>query len=193
MGTVSAIYQKFKSQLSLQPLVDVLKKMIAEEKPGAKKLYQGLINELEAKPELLLPMETAVPLEKEGELVETLLSTIFPPATSSNQGIYAVAFPFRTETIYASPAFREIFLKPGSNAIAFNDVKTNFDVANATLCLAYDLILKKFYNHPVPITTSSVHPLKDENGLTKFYEMKLNAQFANVKCIDEKFSLPENF
>ena len=71
------------SLLSLQPLVVVLKKMIAEGKPGAKKLYEGLIREIESKPELLNPMADISPLAKDAELVETILSTIFPPSTSS--------------------------------------------------------------------------------------------------------------
>src|SRR4051812_44744120 len=124
MGTVSAIYQKFKSQLSLQPLVQVLKKMIAEGKPGAKKLYQGLINELESRPELLQPMTDAAPLIKEAELVETLLSTIFPPSTTSEEGSYAISFPFKALTVYASPSFKATFLRDGTNQISFSDSKT---------------------------------------------------------------------
>ena len=44
------------SLLSLQPLVAVLRKMISEGKPGAKKLYEGLIREVESKPALLKSM-----------------------------------------------------------------------------------------------------------------------------------------
>ena len=71
------------SLLSLQPLVTVLKKMIAEQKPGAKKLYSGLIREIESRPELLQPMTDVSILEKDTELVEAILSTIFPPSTTS--------------------------------------------------------------------------------------------------------------
>jgi hypothetical protein len=66
------------SLLSLQPLVVVLKKMIAEGKPGAKKLYEGLIQEIESKPELLKPMADISPLARDAELVETILS-LLPP------------------------------------------------------------------------------------------------------------------
>src|SRR5215216_1573130 len=116
MTTISNLYQGFNSVLSLQPLVIVLKKMMAEGKPGAKKLYQGLLNEIEANPELLQPMEDSAVLLKHADLVETLLSTIFPPSTNSTQGIYAISFPFHSETIYASPAFKSLFLQEGSNA-----------------------------------------------------------------------------
>lgn len=184
--------QTLNSLLSLQPLVTVLKKMIAEQKSGARKLYLGLINEIESKPELLKPMADTAVLEKDSELVETILSTIFPPSTTSNEGIYAIAFPFHDETVYASPAFKKLFLKNDSSTISFSDSKTSVDVANASLCLAYDLILKKFYQQPVSLTTNSIHAIKDHNRLTQYFDLRLNAQFVDVKLINENFLLPPN-
>ncbi len=106
MQTETTTNQRFNSLLSLRPLAAVLKKMIAEGKPGARKLYEGLLNELEAQPQLLAPITDASVLSQRPDLVETLLSTIFPPSTSDNEGIYSVTFPFSTETVYASPVFK---------------------------------------------------------------------------------------
>ena len=181
------------SLLSLQPLVVVLKKMIAEGKTGAKKLYEGLVREIESKPDLLKAMPDTNALEKDAELVETILSTIFPPSTSSNQGIYAITIPFNTETVYASPGFKEQFVKEGSNAVYFSDTKTGFDVTRSNLCLAYNLILKKFYSQKVSLTTNSIHAFKDANGLTRYFDLKLNAQFVDVKTINQEFILPKEF
>lgn len=180
------------SFLSLQPLITVLKKMISERKAGAKKLYQGLITEIESKPELLKPMSDASVLEKDSELIESVLSTIFPPSTSSNEGTYAIAFPFQAETVYASPSFKKMFLKNDSSSISFSEYKTTIDVAKAGLSLAYDVILKKLYSLPLSLTANSVHALKDANGLTKYYDLKLNAQFVDVKLINN-FSPPPKF
>ncbi len=179
----------FKSYLSLQPLLAVLKKMIAEGKPGARRLYQGLIRDIESRPELLAPMENTQAIEKEAELVETLLSTIFPPSTSTNQGIYAISLPFRTDIVYASPVFKEIFLKNGS--ISFEDKKTNLDLSRISINLAYDLILKKFYKNETTVINSSIHAYKDDNGLTRYYDLKMNAQFVEVALANEDFKLPE--
>ena len=181
------------SLLSLHPLVVVLKKMIAEGKTGAKKLYEGLVSEIESKPELLKAMPDPRTLEKDAELVETILSTIFPPSTSSTQGIYAITLPFNTETVYASPGFKEQFVREGSNSVYFSDTKTGFDVTRSNLYLAYNLILKKFYNQKVPLTANSIHALKDANGLTEYYDLKLNAQFVDVKIINKDFILPKEF
>ena len=68
-----------KSLLSFQPLVLSLKKMIAEDKPGAKNLYGELVNTLENSPELLQPIDDERSLLKHQEIIDTLCATIFPP------------------------------------------------------------------------------------------------------------------
>jgi hypothetical protein len=185
--------KKVNSLLSLQPLVVVLKRMIAEGKPGAKKLYEGLIKEIESKPGLLKPMADTAALSNDAELVETILSTIFPPSTSSNQGTYAITLPFHTETVYASPGFKQLFLKGDSNTIYFSDSKAGIDVSKTSLCLAYDLILMKFFSHKTSLTANSIHAFKDDHGLTKYYDLKLNAQFVEVKLSNKDFELPGDF
>ena len=104
-----SIEHGFNSLLSLKPLTEVLKKMIDERKPGARKLYQTLLDEIEVQPALLEPVSDPSLFLEHAELVESLLSTIFPPSTEENQGMHAISFPFRSETIYASPSFKEQF------------------------------------------------------------------------------------
>lgn len=186
--------QAFNSYLSLKPLVVVLKKMIAEKKPGARKLYEGVLNDIESKPELLEPIADIAILKKHENLVETLLSTIFTPSTKANEGVYAVSFPFRSETVYTTPGFQELFLKDGSNIISVPDNKANYTIAKASLNLAYNLILRKYYSFDVPAVASSIHSFSDpESGMTKYLELKLNAQFVEVVLANENFSLPATF
>ena len=56
MATVSNLYQGFNSLLSLQPLLVVLKKMMAEGKPGAKRLYQDMVHEIDSISGLVQPL-----------------------------------------------------------------------------------------------------------------------------------------
>lgn len=182
------------SLLSVQPLVSVLKKMTAENRPGARLLYKNLLEEIESKPELLQPIEDGGVLMKHTSLVETLMSTIFPPSTSANEGIYAIVYPFHFETIFTSPKFRELFLKEGSNEIEIPLKEANVNIAKASLSLAYNIILRKYYSLPVPVVASSVHPFIDEEtGMVQYFELSLNAQFVNVKLINDDFALPVHF
>ncbi|RYZ24923.1 MAG: hypothetical protein EOO10_19600, partial [Chitinophagaceae bacterium] len=193
MTSVSSTYAGFNSILSLQPLAKVLRKMIAEEKPGAKKLYEQILKDVEAVPELLQPIQHTSLLRTNAELVEALLGSIFPPSTASNQGLYAITYPFSSETIYASPGFCKIFLKDGLN-INVPDRRTTVDINKASLLLAYHVILNRLYSFQIPVTATSVHPFTEEaSGLTKYYELKLNAEFVDVKCTNAEFSLPTNF
>jgi hypothetical protein len=193
MTSVSTTYPGFNTLLSLQPLVAVLRKLVQEDKPGARKLYESLLAEMEAHPELLQSFQDTATLHNHKELVEALLSTIFPPSTSSNQGLYAITFPFSSETIYASPAFEQIFLK-GGKTINVTDRRATVDITRACLSLAYNVILKKLYSLPVPITATSVHAFsEEESNLTNYYELKLNAEFVDVKCINKDYALPANF
>ena len=193
MTSVSSAYAGFNSILSLQPLIVVLKRMMAEEKPGARKLYQQILKEIEEVPELLQPISEVAVLQPHTELVEALLASIFPPSTSSNQGLYAITFPFSSETVYASPGFRKLFLKEGTT-VNVPDHQTTADISRAGLSLAYNVILKKLFSLPVPITATSVHPFTEaESGLTKYYELKLNAEFTDVTCIGDGYSLPAHF
>ncbi|HEU0065501.1 MAG TPA: hypothetical protein VFQ58_10730, partial [Flavisolibacter sp.] len=191
MPAATNIKQNFNSFLSLQPLVNVYKKMIKEGRPGAKKLYQNLLNEVESRAELLQPMQDISILNNNKELVDTLLSTIFPPSSISNEGLYAILFPFRFETIYSSPGFRELFLN-GAGEVNVKDKQTHTDISDANLCLAFNVIKSKVYKLPVPLTANSVHPFIDpKTGLTKYYELKLNAQFVDVKSLNDSFKLPD--
>ncbi len=167
--------------------------MVDEDKPGAKKLYQDLLTEIEAQPDLLQPSINKEMLRQHGALVEALLATIFPPSISSNQGMYAITFPFSSETIYASPSFKRYFLKEGT-AINVPDRRTTVDIAKASLSLAYNVILRKLYSASMPLTATSVHAFPDEeNNLTTYYELNLNAEFVDVECINKDFTLPAGF
>ncbi len=192
MVTVSN--EGFNSHFSIQPLVSVLKKMIGEGKTGVRKLYQNLLQEIESRPELQGPIEDPSILEKHAELIETLLSTIFPPSTSATQGMFAVSFPFRTEIIYASPSFKDQFMPEGSNSISIASSETNDSITRVSLAIAYNIILKKFYGWDMQVSASSVHQFVDEEtGLTRFLELNLNAQFVDVTLADPGFELPGSY
>ncbi len=73
------------TRLSIRPLIDSLKNIIASGKPGAEKLYAGLLEELDKCPELLEPVIDPSVLEKNKELINALIATIFPPTKINSQ------------------------------------------------------------------------------------------------------------
>jgi hypothetical protein len=111
-----------------------------------------------------------------------------------HDGLYAISYPFNFETIFSSPRFKDFFLRGDSNEIVLPDRETNVQISKSSLSLAYNIILRKFYNVSVPAVASSVHPFPDpESGLITYMELNLNAQFVDVKLINPDFKLPPNF
>jgi hypothetical protein len=183
----------FNSRLSLRPLVEALKKSIAEGKPGSQKLYGDLIASVDAYPELLEPISDLSLLGPHTELVEMLLSTIFPPTNSENENLYAVSLPFKFQTVYASRLFQMLFLKPGTNEINVpnNDIGNNLN--KEKMLFAYGKILNKYRGYSSPDCASSIHPYPDPvSGVIKYMELEIDARFIDVNPVGKMPEFPDN-
>lgn len=181
----------FNSQLSFRPLVEALKKNITEGNPGMKKLYGKVVKDVEAHPELLNPITDLSLLEPHSELIEELLSAVFPPTTRNF--LYGVALPFKFTTVYTSPLFKSILLKPGSNEINVPDNKTGTQLSEEKLQFAYGMILQKYLGYNSPDNTRSVHPFTDPvTGVTKYMELRIDARFIDVRPAGEMPKMPDS-
>ena len=179
----------FNSRLSFRPLITALKK-IAQDKPGSQKLYGELIKSFESLPELLEPIEDIALLEKHKELVEMLLTTVFPPTNTEPGNLYAVSFPFIFKMIYASQPFKQFFLKAGSDEIIIPDEQTAHKLYMEKLSHAYYMVLEKYSKYKASQTSRSIYPVADPvTGLKKYFEVLVDARFVEVKTMDE--SIPE--
>lgn len=185
MGTTEKNQPVINSQLSFRPLVEALKRNIAGGNPGMKKLYGNVVAEIEAHPELLQPVSDLSTLKPYSELIEELLSAVFPP-TTANQ-LYAVSVPFKSETVFSSPMFHQALLRPGSNMIHVPEDHVGLTLSEEKWRFAHSLILKKYLDYPLPPTTRTVHPFRDvQTGITKYMELRLDARFMDVKPVGDK-------
>jgi hypothetical protein len=186
----------FNSYLSLRPLIESLKKMIAEGNPGTQKLYGDLITRIEQHPELLEPISDLSILEPHKELGEMLLATIFPPAASENENLYAVSVPFKFKAIYASKLFKMLFMtKDGLDMhdIQVPDDEIGMHLSDEKLLFAYKMILRKYAGYQSAYNYRSVHPFIDPvSGLVKYMELNVDTRFVDVKPADELPDLPDN-
>src|SRR5688572_27434842 len=129
------------STLSFVPLVNALKKNIAEGSPGMKKLYGHVIREFESRPELMTTIPNLDILFPHSDLIEELLAAVFPPTTANH--MYGVSIPFKHLAVYASPRFKSM-LKPGTNEIMVPDGEVAVGLNLERFSFAYGLILKKY-------------------------------------------------
>ena len=190
-GNLKINESAFNSHLSFRPLVEGLKKNISEGNPGVQRLYGRVVKELESHPELLATISDISILEPHSELIEELLSAVFPATTPFN--IHAVSLPFKFETVYASPLFKQMLLKPGSNLINVPNNKIGASLSFEKLQFAYGLILKKYLGYNLPDNTRSVHPYNDPvTGLTRYMELRIDARFIDVRPVGDMPVLPES-
>ncbi len=193
MNVIAHQYSGIHSLFSLQPLVAVLEGLVASGKPGAGRLYDDLLEAVKAAPELLEPTEDIKELDKAQSLVQALLATIFPPAISEQEGVYAIAYPFQHEIVYASDAFRQLFLTGDEAGLFVPGKAAMAGIIKASLQLAYNLVLRAFYKQDIAAHTKMVHGIASKaTGLTQYFELKMDAGFVDVKLADPDFSLPKN-
>ncbi|MFZ9387535.1 MAG: hypothetical protein ACO25B_06610 [Chitinophagaceae bacterium] len=177
------------SMLSFRPLANALRKNIAEGNPGMQKLYGQVIRELESKPELLKTINDTSLLAPHSELIQELLSAVFPPTTANF--MYGVSLPFTFYSVYASPLFKKLLLKPGTDEISFPEGTSEATLDKQRLHFAYGLILKKYLGYNTPDFSRIVYSYEDgQSGLTQYMEMRMDGRFIDVHPLDEMPPMP---
>jgi hypothetical protein len=192
-STLPFSQQQINTRLSLRPLVDSLKNIIASGKPGAAQLYEGILEKVEQHPELLEPIDNPAILQDHSDLVDTLIATIFPPTKINSVSLYSVAIPFTYETIYNSRFFKQLFLIPGTNTINIPDNEIGKQLETEKREGLYHLILKKFLQYDFSDLISTVYPFPDPaTGLTSFLELQLDTRFVDVRPVGDLPVFPDN-
>ncbi len=180
----------FNSYLSFQPLVKALKKNIAEGNPGMKKLYGSVVEEFESHPELMNTITDLKILQPYTELIEELLSAVFPPTTANY--MYGVGIPFKHQAVYASPRFKTM-LNPDTYEMNVPEGQIGTNLDQEKLQFAYGLLLKKYLGVNSPESARSIHPfINEETGLTRYLELRIDARFIDVNPVNEMPKLPES-
>lgn len=182
------INTSYNSLLSFRPLVAALKKNIEEGNTGMKKLYGHVVKELEAHPELMGTIHDLALLDPHHELIEELLSAVFPPTTANY--MYGISYPFRNLAVYASPLFKKIMIRKNTNEILVGD-DPGHSLEKQRLHFAYGLILKKYFGFDSPENSRVVYPVSDKHtGLTRYMEMRLDGRFIDVSPVKDMPELP---
>lgn len=190
-GAIHFSESLFNSQLSFKPLVNALKKNITEGNPGMQKLYGQVVQQFEQHPELMSTITDLASLKQHTELIQELLSAVFPPTTANM--MYGVSLPFKQTTIYASPLFKKILLKSGSDEMHIPANEVIESINREKLHFAYGLILKKYLGYNSPDTSRSVYPFTDPvTKLTRYMEIRIDARFIDVNPLHEMPHLPDS-
>jgi len=180
--TASARHLPFASELSLAPLVKFWTEVIAKKDSIKGALGRVMQERLREAPELLRPIEDLSVFERHGELVDALMSAVFPPVFW-DQDYGAALAPFSLRAFYATPAFERALLGPDRMLQVRIDADPETVVTVRTL-FGYRLILRRLYgidlvvDYPLVFTTSD-----PATGLDRHFKMHFDWRFIEVEPV----------
>jgi GAF domain-containing protein len=180
----------FKSRLSLKPLLDFWDHLVTDSSPGLTALAPAMQEKIAGVPEFREPIDDLSILDTKQELLDLLMSVVFPPAFWAND--CAAAFvPFQFTNFYATPAFKTLLMADGAGLAAHMNI-TPEEWQWGKLLKAYLLILQKFYNLGLawsyPLLARVTCP---KTGLDRFFNITLDARFIDIIPLQEPPALSE--
>jgi GAF domain-containing protein len=180
----------FRTRLSLKPLIDFWEDLLAAGECGLAHLAPVIRQQLADAPELREPIDDLTILENREDLVDLLMSIVFPAAFYESD--CAAAFvPFQFTSIYATPAFKTLFSMEGPNFTAQLNVTPEEWLWGKTL-KANLFILRQVYGLDLrwdyPLVATATCP---KTGLPRFFDISLDPKFLEIKILKEPRALAE--
>src|SRR5215510_8057006 len=173
----------FRCELSLAPLIAFWTHVSAYSEFGRGPL-PGIIREKARQaPELAGVIEDVSLVGKHQELVDLMMSAMFPPAFWE-QEYRAALFPFQLHAFYATSAFRRSLMNEDGTLRG----RVNLDAQRleaVKLLLAYELILERRYGvqlgvEEVPVIFTSVDPA---TTLERHFQLQFDWRFVEVDAV----------
>jgi hypothetical protein len=172
----------FASELSLAPLVAFWQQTMHPEHPVEGALAVKVQQALQEAPALLEPITDGSVIAQHQELVDTLMSVIFPRA--SGDEVHAAAlWPFYLRSFYATPAFARRLLaedgcmrgRPNVDADLIEQIRTRY---------AYALVLERVYGLKVDFAYPLIFTATDpDTGLDCHFKAVWDTRFVEVHTI----------
>jgi hypothetical protein len=170
----------FKTSLSFLPLIKYWQSKIKDDNRGISLFAKAITKQLDKAPELLLPIQDQTLLAQHEDLIEIMMTAIFPPANWDTE-ISGALTPFVNTSFYQTPRFREIFINENDELMR----PLNLDrqsMLYLNIRLAFLFILNKCYHIPVPAEEALIFTVPDyQVGLYRHYNVALNSSFLQVK------------
>jgi GAF domain len=170
----------FRRQLSLAPLLAMWEAAATE--PGvAGDVARTVCQALEKAPELRAPLEDPGVLERHRDLVDVLMSRVFPPS-SWDRDFVAAMMPFQLRAFHATPSFQRLLLDNDGVLQGW----LNLDADGAThgrLLHAYDAILRSHYGMTLEVDYPLILAARDpDSGLKRHFRLQLDSRFCEVRA-----------
>src|SRR5256712_5427976 len=175
----------FTCQLSLAPLIAFWQQAIATQHPIKAAIASMVQDQLRQAPELLEPITDQAIIAQHRELVDMLMSVVFPRA-SWEQAYAAALLPFHLQSFYATPSFECLGMADDDGMLRGRMNMDGQTLAQVKILQAYAFILQKVYGidldfeYPLIFTTTDPH-----TGLERHFKPNLDGRFIAIKTVGE--------
>lgn len=180
----------FRCELSLEPLVAFWQQTGTEHHPMQGNLSTKLQRALRSTPALLEPIKDMSILTEHQELIDAMMTAVFPSTTWDNT--YAAAlFPFQMQSFYATPSFERLMLTDDG----YLSGRVNVDeqtVAHVRLLHTYAFVLYMVYGIELDFEYPLIYTASDpDTGLDRHFRMDFEGRFMQVKPLKDVKPLSE--
>src|SRR5499426_415485 len=174
----------FASELSLAPLVAFWQQTMHREHPVEGALVAKVQQALQVAPALLEPITDGSVIAQHQEIVDTLMSVIFPRA--SGEEVHAAAlWPFYLHSFYATPAFARRLLAEDGCMRGRPNVGADL-IEQIRILYAYALVLERVYDLKVDFAYPLIYTATDpDTGLDCHFKAVWNTRFVEVRTVGE--------
>jgi len=171
----------FRSRLSFQPLIRrIEEELLREENNYADKLLaRAILERIEQLPELRKPVADPEKFREEhSELLEMLLSSVFPPLMRKKQ-MAKLSAPFDLNPFYRTDALEQLIEE---NTVSYLISNTKDMVYCATVIGACSLILNKFYGQHIRVDPPLSMTVESPNEeLQRHFKTQMDTQFIDIE------------
>ncbi len=170
----------FTTKLSFVSLINHWKKKVGNGDAGEAIIAHEVTKRLDASLEFLAPITNDDLLEKNKDLVELLLTGIFPSAQRGQQ-LALASKPFHVFGFYFTPLLRQLITKAGIN-ISLN-IESDL-VRSSTIIRACCMILNSFYGQRINFNEPLMFSVdRGKKSGERHFKSELNTQFVEIKKI----------
>ena len=171
----------FRCELSLAPLVAAWEAAAAE--PGiAGDVARAVCRGLDRAPELRESIRDLGTLDRHQELVQVLMSRVFPPA-SWDRDFAAATVPFHLRAVHATPSFRRALV--GADGVVQGWLNLSAEgAAQGRLLYAYNVILRVHYQMTIEVDYPIILAVRDpDSGLERHFRIQFDTRFLEVRAL----------
>jgi hypothetical protein len=171
----------FDSKISFLPFVNYLKDKLPGSSNTTAKIYNYLIERLEASPDLLQPEEDITLLNENQDLLELLGTALFPVVSEQGKNIFAMAVPYQFTFFNYSTPFRKLFVDEEEEHFLLPADASAEYMKQVQCFLIYEHVLEKFYGIRLNGSSDFIYPVIDPaTGMRRYYKLRYDRRFIDI-------------